>query len=113
MVVALVLIPFSPNVWVALVPMGLYGIGSALFSPSISALISRTAAPTERGAVMGLFQGVSSLGRVVGPMAASGVAALAGLRVPFWVAAVISLGGVAMLHPPAAAAASPPAQEDR
>lgn len=112
-VVALVLIPFSPNVWVALVPMGLYGIGSALFSPSISALISRTAAPTERGAVMGLFQGVSSLGRVVGPMAASGVAALAGLRVPFWVAAVISLGGVAMLHPPAAAAASPPAQEDR
>jgi len=103
-VVSLVLIPFSPNVWVALAPMGLYGIGSALFSPSISALVSRTAAPTERGAVLGLFQGVSSLGRVVGPMAASGISAVAGLRVPFWVAAAISLGGVVMLHPPPPAA---------
>ncbi len=104
---SLVLIPFAPNVWIALVPMGLYGIGSALFSPSISALVSRTAGPSERGAVLGVFQGVSSLGRVVGPMAASGVAAVAGLRVPFWVAATISLGGAFMLQAPVAGGATP------
>lgn len=98
--VSLVFIPFSPNVWVALVPMGLYGIGSALFSPSVSNLVTRTAGPSERGAVLGLFQGVSSLGRVVGPVAASGLTAIGGLRIPFWVAAAVTLGGAMMVHAP-------------
>ena len=101
--VSLVFIPFSPNVWAALFPMGLYGIGSALFSPSVSTLITRAAGPAERGAVLGVFQGVSSLGRVVGPVAASGIAAVAGLRVPFWVAAVVTLGGAFMVQGPRAA----------
>ncbi|ODT04022.1 MAG: hypothetical protein ABS52_06450 [Gemmatimonadetes bacterium SCN 70-22] len=99
-VVALVFIPLAPNVWVSLAPMALYGVGSALFSPSVSTLITRTAGATERGAVLGLFQGTASLGRVVGPMAASGITALAGLRVPFWVAAAVSLGGAVMVHRP-------------
>lgn len=99
LVVSLILIPFSPNVWIALVPMGLYGVGSALFTPSISTLISQTAGPAERGAVLGLFQGVSSLGRVVGPVAASGISAVAGLRLPFWVAAVVSFGGALLMRP--------------
>lgn len=98
--VSLVLIPFSPNVWVALIPMGLYGIGSALFSPSVSNLVTRTAGPSERGAVLGLFQGVSSLGRVVGPVAASALTAIGGLRIPFWVAAAVTLGGAMMVHTP-------------
>lgn len=106
-VAALVLIPFSPNVWASLAPMALYGLGSALFSPSVSTLVTRTAGATERGAVLGLFQGTASLGRVVGPMAASGIAALAGLRAPFWVAAVVSLGGAVMVHRPLAARDAP------
>lgn len=91
--VALVFIPLSANVWWALVPMTLYGVGTALFSPSVSNLVTGAAGPSERGAVLGLFQGVSSLGRVIGPVSASGIAALAGLRLPFWVAAAVSLGG--------------------
>lgn len=104
---SLILIPFSPSAWLALIPMGLYGIGSALFSPSISALVTRTAGPAERGAVLGLFQGVSSLGRVMGPVAASGISAVAGLRVPFWVAAVVSCAGALLLRPPAPPAPPP------
>ncbi|MFP5355113.1 MAG: MFS transporter [Gemmatimonadota bacterium] len=96
---ALVFIPLSPNVWLSLIPMAFYGVGSALFSPSVSSLVTRSAGPRERGAVLGLFQGTASLGRVIGPMAASGVSALAGLRAPFWVAAAVSLGGIAMLRP--------------
>lgn len=99
LVTALVFIPLSPNVWLSLVPMAFYGVGSALFSPSVSNLVTRSAGPRERGAVLGLFQGTASLGRVIGPMAASGISALAGLRAPFWVAAAVSLGGVAMLRP--------------
>ena len=105
---ALIFIPFSPTVWVALAPMALYGLGSALFSPSVSNLVTRTAGPSERGAVLGLFQGVSSLGRVVGPVAASGIAAVAGLRVPFWVAAVVTLGGAFMVHTPTPASTASP-----
>ena len=103
--VALVFIPLSPTVWVALVPMAVYAVGSAIFSPSISTMVTRAAGPGERGAVMGLFQGVSSLGRVIGPMASSGITAAAGLRVPFWVAAAISFVGVALLPADAPAAA--------
>jgi len=101
---SLLCIPFSPNVWIALLPMAFYGVGSALFSPSVSNLVTQTAGAGERGAVLGLFQGVSSLGRVVGPVAASGISAIAGLRVPFWVAATITMIGALMIntHPAAA-----------
>jgi MFS family permease len=40
---------------------------------------------------MGAFQGMSSLGRVVGPLAASGIAAIAGLDTPFLVGAATAL----------------------
>jgi MFS transporter, DHA1 family, tetracycline resistance protein len=101
--VSLVFIPLSPTVWIALVPMAFYGIGTALFTPSVSNLITRTAGPSERGAVLGLFQGVSSLGRVIGPVSASALTAFAGLRLPFWVAAGVSLGGAFLVRPPARA----------
>lgn len=96
--IGLVIMPFSPNLWISLFPMGLYAVGSALFSPSVSNLVSRTAGPTERGAVMGLFQGTSSLGRVLGPVAASGISMVATLRMPFWVAAVITFVGAMLLR---------------
>ncbi len=107
LVVALVFIPFAPNVWLALLPMGFYGVGSALFSPSISNLITRTAGARERGAVLGLFQGTSSLARVIGPMASSGITALAGLRVPFWVAALVTSVGAVMIHRQGAGTSTP------
>ncbi|MEP7383001.1 MAG: MFS transporter [Gemmatimonadota bacterium] len=100
LVIALVLIPFLPTVRVALVPLAFYGVGSALFSPSISNLVTRTTGPNERGAVLGVFQGMSSLGRVVGRVAASAKAALARLRLPFRMAATVSLGGVFLVQAP-------------
>ena len=101
---AMAMLPLSPSVAVSLVPLALFAGGSAIFMPSITTLVSRTAGPAERGAVMGVFQSASALGRVMGPFVASAVAAMTGLRWPFVAGAAVSLGGLALLrHPPAVA----------
>ncbi len=48
------------QVWVALVP---FGIGTGLFNPSVSSMVSKTASANERGAVMGKYQSSSAIGR--------------------------------------------------
>jgi MFS family permease len=89
--VSLAMLPFLRTPRLTLIPMGIFALGSAVFGPTMSALVAGLAAPSERGAVMGAFQGMSSLGRVVGPLAASGIAAIAGLDTPFLVGAATAL----------------------
>lgn len=96
--ISLAVTPLASTVAQTLVPMGLYAVGSALFVPSVSTLVATKAGPEERGAVLGTFQGFSSLGRVIGPFLASIVAGPLGLRSPFWFGAVISLGGLWFLR---------------
>ncbi len=51
-----------------LVPaVGILGIGIGLTNPALSGLVSRRTSPVEQGEVLGAFQSMSSLGRVVGP----------------------------------------------
>lgn len=96
--IAVALIPFTHGAALLLTSLGLFGAGGALFNPSISTLVAGTAAPDERGAVLGVYQGSSSLGRVVGPVAASGItAAMGGLDWPFALGAATALVGAAVL----------------
>lgn len=44
------------------------GVGTTLFTTSMSALVSHRAGPTERGLVMGVVQSMQSLGRSAGPL---------------------------------------------
>jgi DHA1 family tetracycline resistance protein-like MFS transporter len=92
-------LPFTHSVAEAALPLALFALGGGLFVPSISNLITATAGATERGAVLGVFQSASSLGRVVGPFAASAIASLAGLRWPFAAGALVSLGGALLVRP--------------
>jgi MFS transporter, DHA1 family, tetracycline resistance protein len=78
-------------------PLGTFGIGSALVNPSMSALVSGTAASHERGAVMGAFQGAGSLGRVFGPILASLVAQYVSIGWPFVLGAVVMVLSLWML----------------
>ena len=72
--------------WVACTVLAL---GSALFNPSLSSLVSFEAGEHERGAVLGVYQGATALGRVVGP-AFSGLAfARLGQPAPFVLAAIL------------------------
>jgi DHA1 family tetracycline resistance protein-like MFS transporter len=78
----------SWQVWVGLVP---FAVGIGLFNPTVSSLVSKTAAPDARGAVMGQYQAASALGRVVGPGVSGILYAQIGLAAPFTLAAVIML----------------------
>ncbi len=72
-----------------LIACGVLALGSALFTPSLSSLVSSEAGEHERGAVLGIYQGVTSLSRVVGPAFSGAVFAHGGPGAPFFLAATL------------------------
>jgi DHA1 family tetracycline resistance protein-like MFS transporter len=66
-------------------------IGLGLATPGLNALIAAQAEPMERGAVMGLSQSASALGRVVGPLVAGAIFDHFGHSAPFVAAALLML----------------------
>jgi MFS transporter, DHA1 family, tetracycline resistance protein len=65
--VGLALIAFSRTVTELLVANGILTVGMALNSPSLSSLISQRSDPEDQGGILGVSQGLASLGRIVGP----------------------------------------------
>ena len=96
--VGMAFLPAAHTIPVLLIALALFGVGSAMFNPSMSGLVAATAAPQERGAVLGAYQGAASLGRVVGPFAASIIARVSTLSWPFVVGAAVSLLGAILIH---------------
>ena len=96
--VSLALFALAANdamVWAALV---LYGIANGLFLPSVSSLVSFEADADSRGAVMGLYNSSSSLGRIVGPALAGPIYFSFGPSAPFWISSGIAAFGVVLLR---------------
>ncbi len=60
---------YSPGVLYA--GLAFMALGAGLCSPTLTALVSLYAAPEEQGRALGVFRSVGSLGRALGPMAAS------------------------------------------
>ncbi len=84
--------------WAAMVlACGALGIGSALFNPSLSSLVSQEAADHERGAVLGVYQGATTLGRVIGPAFSGLVFARVGAPAPFLLAAALVAPALGLL----------------
>jgi predicted MFS family arabinose efflux permease len=73
---SLLAVPFMPTIGWVLLPLALSAIGRGIGQPPIVSLVSMTAAPSERGSVMGTFQSSASLARVLGPAAAGALYAL-------------------------------------
>lgn len=67
MVIGLGLIPFSYNMFTLALFLGLMALGKSLNTPTITSLISKEADEDNVGAVMGASQGLSGLGRMIGP----------------------------------------------
>jgi len=76
------------QIWFGLV---LFGIGVGLFNPTVSSMVSMTAAANERGAIMGRYQAASAMGRVIGPAFSGLIYSKIGLDAPFTIGAVIML----------------------
>jgi DHA1 family tetracycline resistance protein-like MFS transporter len=73
--------------------------GFACVNPSVSALISRRTDPDRQGEVLGVNQSFASLGRILGPLAGSILYDAHGSHALPFVAAVVTLLGVAMILP--------------
>ncbi|HRE43222.1 MAG TPA: MFS transporter [Terricaulis sp.] len=69
--------------------LGALVIGLGLASPALNALFAAQAAEEERGAVMGLSQSASALGRVIGPLGAGALFDAFSPAAPFAVAACV------------------------
>jgi DHA1 family tetracycline resistance protein-like MFS transporter len=76
---------------------GVLALGSALFTPSVSSLVSQEAADHERGAVLGVYQGATALSRIVGPGFSGVVFAKLGPAMPFLLAAALVLPALGLL----------------
>jgi len=76
------------QVWISLVP---FGIGTGLFNPVLSSLVSKTASPRERGAVMGRYQSASAIGRVGGPLICGPLYMYVDAGAPYLVSAALML----------------------
>ena len=67
--------------------------GTGIINPSWSGFLSRSVEPNEQGTVLGLGQGLGSLGRVLGP-AVAGTLFQMDPRAPFFVGAALLCGCV-------------------
>jgi len=86
---------------VLLVALGVLSAGSALATPSIYAVVSRSSTASQQGAALGLTQTASTLGRIVGPTVAGFLIGARGVTSPFWAGAALAmLGLVAALFLP-------------
>ena len=63
----LALIPRSTDKFHLIQALLLMGLGGSLNGPTLTSLISKSARPSEIGLMMGNAQGISALGRVIGP----------------------------------------------
>ncbi len=67
MVIGLALIPLATSMLTLALFLGLMALGKSLNTPTITSLISQEADEESVGAVMGTAQGLSGLGRMIGP----------------------------------------------
>ncbi|TVQ04599.1 MAG: MFS transporter [Balneolaceae bacterium] len=67
MVIGLGLIPLAQNMLTLALFLGLMALGKSLNTPTITSLISKEAGDDNVGAIMGASQGLSGLGRMIGP----------------------------------------------
>ncbi len=96
----------NPSLTTLLCSLGVIVTGFAFITPSINALISRRSDPARQGGVLGLAQSVSSLARILGPLAglplykSSDLAYRVGVvrgSTPFWFAAALMCVGVLLV----------------
>ena len=94
----LFLLPTAPSYRMLFLPMGLLSVGSALYMPSLSALVSLRSPGGRQGEALGTFQAMGSLGRILGPALGGLLFAVVSPSAPFLVAG--GLGVLAMFLAP-------------
>ncbi len=89
--VGLAVLAMTTSVTMTLLAMTLVSGAHSFFSPVSTAMVSHHAKPSERGVVLGVFQGIGSLGRVAGPTFAGIAFVQLGYASPYWISALITV----------------------
>ncbi|HEY5600703.1 MAG TPA: MFS transporter, partial [Patescibacteria group bacterium] len=91
------LIPFSPVLGILLLVYSISSVGSSLFRPTTSAIISKRTKEGQ-GTTMGLAFSFESLGRIAGPLSAGVLIAIFGTKIQFILTSlVLYLGFIYLL----------------
>jgi DHA1 family tetracycline resistance protein-like MFS transporter len=91
------MLPYVATRTPLLIAAAVLAFGSALFSPSLSSLVSREAQADAQGAVLGVYQSASALGRVVGPAMSGTIYAQLGVDAPYQLAGLLLIPVLALL----------------
>ncbi len=67
------LLSFVTDLWVFGIVLIIWAIGSAMVEPTLTALLSLRAKPSERGAIMGVSDSINGLAMILGPATGSAI----------------------------------------
>ena len=95
--IGLLTVAYCDNWPQLLVAQALLPIGLAFFNPNITSLVSKQAADTERGMVMGFYASWGSLARGAGPLF-SGSLLQANLHYPFYFGVIAMAVTITLIH---------------
>ncbi|MGC4048191.1 MAG: MFS transporter [Paludibaculum sp.] len=90
-----VVLAMSSAIWMLYLCLVFTALGFGLAGPSLSGLVSRRAAPSEQGVLLGTMQSLASFTRVIGPVWAGASFDHIGQAAPYWTGAVCA--GLTML----------------
>ncbi|MBF6592142.1 MAG: MFS transporter [Ktedonobacterales bacterium] len=103
----LALLPVIANLSALLLALGFLSVGEGAVTPTISALLSLASSADAQGETLGLAQGVSGLGRVLGPLLGGALFALVGASAPFVVGSALALCAAGVAAPSLAPSRAP------
>jgi DHA1 family tetracycline resistance protein-like MFS transporter len=89
--IGLVLTPATHSFVVLCIALIILATGSGINNPSNSSLLSKLSPSDETGGVMGIGQSMSTLGRILGPMAGGFLFDTMGAGSPYWLGAAVML----------------------
>jgi len=87
----LLLTPATHSLAVLCFALVLLATGSGINNPSTSSLLSKLCPKNETGGVMGIGQSMSTLGRILGPVAGGYLFDAMGASSPYWLGAACML----------------------
>jgi MFS transporter, DHA1 family, tetracycline resistance protein len=97
--VGLILLPFSASVGMLLAALGLLSVGEGAVTPTSSALLSLASPDGRQGETLGLSQGIGSLGRIIGPLAAGWLFLTVGASAPFLAGGMLTVAALLIALP--------------
>ncbi len=106
--VGLILLPFSSSIGILLAALGLLSVGDGAVTPTSNALLSLASPDGRQGETLGLAQGIGSLGRIIGPLAAGWLFLTFGASAPFLVGGMLTAAALLVALPAFGKSSQPP-----